>query len=242
MRICLLEDDPDQADILSMWLEDAGHQVVHFAGADDLLRHASRDTYDMYLFDWILGGDKSGFDTLTLMRQRSEDMPPIVFTTVREQEESIVRALNAGADDYLVKPLRQSELVARVNAIGRRAGLLQGEQPSIDYGRFHFDLTQEVVMRDGAPIELRRKEYELALFLFQRAEALVSRQHILECIWGLDESRVYTRTVDTHVSRIRKKMRLGEETGWVLKSVYQQGYRLVNTDRDGGQRSSMPSS
>ncbi len=82
-------------------------------------------------------------------------------------------------------------------------------------------------------VALTHREYELALFLFRRAGTLVSRQHVLEEIWGLDQSKVYTRTVDTHVSRIRKKLNIAEQTGWTLTSVYQHGYRLEAVeDRD----------
>ncbi len=226
MRISLLEDDLDQSEIVTLWLETAGHGVTHFGCTEDFLHGTMRESFDLHILDWMLGQSGSGLDMLKELRRQREDNTPVIFVTVKSQEHFIVTALDAGADDYIVKPLRRSELVARVNALGRRAGLLESTRGQLEFPPYTFDLERREVRVAGVAVALTHREYELALFLFRRAGTLVSRQHVLEEIWGLDQSKVYTRTVDTHVSRIRKKLNIAERTGWTLTSVYQHGYRL----------------
>lgn len=226
MRISLLEDDSDHAEIAIHWLESAGHSVTHFFTAQSFLRQTLRESFDLHILDWVLGEDKSGFGVLTEIRNQREDSAPIIFVTAKDREDAIASALNAGADDYLIKPIRETELVARVNAVARRAGIITPSRGSLSYDPYTFDLERHELRLDGAPVALTQREYQLALFLFQRTGMLVSREHVLEAIWGMDQAKVHTRTVDTHIYRLRKKLGFSKESGWTLTSVYQHGYRL----------------
>ena len=225
MRIAILEDDPDQVDILRLWLEDAEHSVVDFASGADFLKAVRRDSYDMYLLDWMLP-DISGLEVLQKLRSEMQDTTPVLIATVKNEERDIVRALESGADDFLAKPVRRRELVARLDAISRRSMAGRQDHTSFEAPPYLLDLQQKLVSFGDDSVSLTNREFDLALFFFRNAGRVVSRAHILESIWGIDNADVSTRTVDTHISRLRKKMNLNEKNGWKLSSIYQHGYRL----------------
>ncbi len=225
MRIALLEDDPDQAALTSLWLSNADHSVDSHADAASFLRAVRRDSYDLYLLDWMLP-DLSGIEVLEKLRAELDDFTPVVIATAKDEEQSIVRGLEAGADDYLVKPVRQAELVARVAAVLRRTVGLPREQHELDVAPYCLNTKNKTVTLHQDSINLTNREFELALFFFRNAGKMVSRGHLLEAIWGIENRAVSTRTVDTHVSRLRRKLGLGEDNGWVLTAIYQHGYRM----------------
>jgi DNA-binding response OmpR family regulator len=115
-------------------------------------------------------------------------------------------------------------MLARITALGRRSQALVDEN-AVEFGEFSVDVTAHTIMREGVSIELTHKEFELALFLFRNIGRLLSRSHILESVWG-QSAQLNTRTVDTHISRIRNKLDLVPERGWRLSGVYHHGYRL----------------
>jgi DNA-binding response OmpR family regulator len=225
MRIALLEDDIDQADLLKQWLRSAGHSVAHFADADQFLRETHRDSFDLYILDWLLPRS-SGIGALKQLRARDPAGPPVLFVTVRQDESSIVEALRSGADDYMIKPVRKSETLARVDALCRRG--VGNAADIVSAPPFTLDLEQHQLSLRDAVVPLTEREFELALFLFRRAGHIVSREHLLETIWGVGNSTLRTRTVDTHISRLRRKLGLDGSSGWRLSSIYQHGYRLEN--------------
>jgi len=225
MRIALLEDDQDQADLVCAWLKAAGHSCRIYALGKDLVREAKRETFDMFLLDWEVPG-MSGAEVLVWIRANVAEPVPVLFVTARQREEDIVHALTSGADDYMVKPLGKLELLARVDALGRRARV--GERPEetvLDYGRLRIDCQGRQAVLDGEVVAMTQKDYELTLFLLRNVGRLLSRGHILEAVWG-QSAEINTRTVDTHISRIRGKLQLTPENGWRLSAVYQHGYRL----------------
>lgn len=225
MRVAILEDDPDQAELVSRWLCEAGHTVATHAAGKDFLRAVKRQSFDLYLLDWMLP-DVSGIDVLRKLRQEMDDHTAVVMATAKDEERSVVRGLEEGADDYLVKPVSRAELVARVNAILRRAGGGNSGAADLHAEPYIFDLAKKAVTLETRDVSLTTREFELALFLFRNAGKIVSRCHILESIWGIENKSVSTRTVDTHMSRLRKKLELTEHNGWTLSAIYQHGYRL----------------
>lgn len=225
MRVAILEDDADQSALLSLWLSDAEYTVDSCADAASFLRTIRRESFDLYLLDWMLP-DLSGIEVLDKLRREMDDFTPVVIATTKNEESSIVRGLEAGADDYLVKPVRQHELVARLAAVLRRTGVGKQDQDTYEAAPYQLDTARQTVSLNGDRIELTNREFELALFFFRNAGKVVSRSHILEAIWGIENKAVSTRTVDTHVSRLRKKLQLGEENAWVLSAIYQHGYRM----------------
>lgn len=224
MRVALLEDDPDQAALFSEWLKAAGHGCEQFENGKIFVRNIKHDSFDALILDWMVP-EMDGFEVLRWVRENFEWRIPIVFVTARDLEDDIVRALEEGADDYIVKPAKQRELLARLTAVVRRASATDESQSTIEYEPFVIDLGNHLVQRDGERIEVTQKEYELIVFLFRNIGRVLSRAHILESVWGRNPD-INTRTVDTHVSRIRSKLSLAPDTGWKLSSIYQHGYRL----------------
>lgn len=225
MRIGILEDDPDQAELLRLWLMHAEHSVDCYADAASFLRAVKHDSFDLYLLDWILP-DLSGIDVLRKLRSEMADFTPVIIVTAKDEERSIVRGLEAGADDYVVKPVRQAELVARVAALLRRAAGGRPEHEDLDVSPYTVNINNKTVSLRGEAVSLTNREFELALFFFRNAGKMMSRGHMLESIWGIENKSVSTRTVDTHVSRLRKKLKLSEDNGWKLSAIYQHGYRI----------------
>ncbi|MBT8088688.1 MAG: response regulator transcription factor [Gammaproteobacteria bacterium] len=225
----MLEDDPDQAELIRLWLTHAEHSVDCHADAASFLRAVRRDSFDLYVLDWVLP-DLSGIDVLKKLRREMGDYTPAIIVTAKDEEQSIVRGLEAGADDYLVKPVRQAELVARVSAVLRRSVGNKPEEQDLDAEPYSLSFTNKTVSLNGEKLNLTNREFELALFFFRNIGKMMSRNHLLEAIWGIENKSVSTRTVDTHVSRLRKKLNLGKENGWILSAIYQHGYRIERVD------------
>ncbi len=228
LRVAILEDDVDQAELTRRWLTNAEYSVDCYADAGSFLRAVRRESFDLYLLDWVLP-DLSGIEVLRKLRAEMADFTPAVIATAKNEEQSIVRGLEAGADDYLVKPIRQAELVARLAAINRRAGIVPGGN-QLEVAPYAFNTSGKSIQLRGEALNLTNREFELAYFLFRNPGKMLSRSHILETIWGIDNKSVSTRTVDTHMSRLRKKLNLCDENGWKLSAIYQHGYRLEKTD------------
>lgn len=231
MRVAILEDDPDQAELTKLWLMNAEHTVECYGDAASFLRAVRHDSFDLYVLDWMLP-DLSGIEVLKKLRKSMDDYTSVVIVTAKDEEQSIVRGLEAGADDYLVKPVRRAELVARVAAIRRRAMGHKPEEEALDVSPYSLNVKYKTLSLDGKKIGLTNREFELALFFFRNVGKMVSRDHMLESIWGIENKSVSTRTVDTHVSRLRKKLKLKEENGWVLSAIYQHGYRLEKIETE----------
>lgn len=225
MRIVILEDDRDQADLLVAWLEEAGHQCTVYGDGTAFIRAYNQDSYDIVLLDWMVPS-LTGLEVLKHMRAHLDKVVPVVFITQRDAEEDIVQALEAGADDYMTKPVRHRETMARVNSIARRMGF--GDENTSDtyeFPPYKVDTKLRHITVDGEPVEMTQKEYELTLFLFKNLGRVISRGHLLEMVWGTS-SQLNTRTVDTHISRLRTKLKIESQSNWQLTSVYRHGYRL----------------
>lgn len=222
--IGFLEDDLDQADLILHWLETAGYRTQLFQTAAEFRRRQGSEAIDLLLLDWMLP-DASGLDVVEWIRSSANSRLPVIFLTARSSEADMVRGLNAGGDDYVVKPAKQQELIARVAAVLRRIGVQGADSGQYDLAPYSVDTRRRRISYDGKEVELTPREFELATFLFRRHDRIVSRDALLENIWNMNAS-VSTRTVDTHVSRLRKKLDLNGEYGWRLAAIYQHGYRL----------------
>lgn len=227
MRIAFLEDDVEQAERITALLSDANHHVHVFGSGRTLLNRLRSETYELILLDWEVP-DVSGYEALVTIRSRLNLRTPVLFLTHRDSETDVVQALQAGAEDFLIKPARELELLARVEALSRRGREPVEPTESIEVAPFRIDLQQRHIERDGKVFELTPREFAVALLLFRNVGQVLSRGHIMESIWGHGDTTT-TRTVDMHVSRVRQVLGLSAAIGLRLTAIYGYGYRLERT-------------
>lgn len=224
LRIAYLEDDLLVAQEVMGWLKEAGYAVQHFSDGQDFARFVERGGADACLLDWMLPG-MSGPDVLCRLRlQLGANVPPVIFLTGRNLETDVVLALESGADDYLVKPLSRPVLLARLQAVLRRSGSAL-PAARLRLGEIEADCARRQIFVQGQRVDLTDRETDLALYFLQNVNRLLTRDFLIQTIWGL-RPEVETRTIDVHVSALRRKLRLQPESGWRLVSVYGRGYRL----------------
>jgi DNA-binding response OmpR family regulator len=226
MHIGIAEDDVDQLGLIELWLAEGGHTSKGFATAADFRDGLGKERFDVLLVDWMLP-DGTGQDLLSWVRQSLGWELPVIVVTARDDEATVCAALASGADDYVVKPPKPRELLARIAAVARRVHA--GRLPVLRMGAYEVDVQKHQLSIDGKPVTLTQKEFDLAVYFFQSPGKLLSRDHLLNRIWGIS-AEVDTRTVDTHVSRLRKKLSLDGGRGWKLTPVYGYGYRFDQVD------------
>jgi DNA-binding response OmpR family regulator len=228
MHIGILEDDQDQRDYLMLCLQTQGHELAGFERASQLLRALREQNFDMLIIDWQLP-DACGMELTRTLRREHGWQGLILFITASQGEEDVVHALEHGADDFLSKPINPKELTARVAALGRRLAnstasnaLNEGEDIPEHY---RIEQEEHTIWCAGVQVNLTQREYQLAVLLLRHIGELFSRAYLLEMIWGINGD-ISTRTVDTHISRLRRKLGFDGSHGLKLRSVYQHGYRL----------------
>ena len=224
MRIAVIDDDRAQTDLVSQTLAASGHSCISFQSDKEILLQLKRENFDMLIIDWQVP-DLSGAEVLRWVREKLPAALPVLFMTSRSSGDDIVAGLAAGADDYMIKPIRRGELVARVQALLRRAYPSQAVVEQIRFSQYVFEPRTGRLTVDGQSAELTQKEFDLALLLFRNLGRPLSRAYILEAVW-LRDIEIPSRTMDTHISRVRTKLKLRPENGFRLAPVYSYGYRL----------------
>lgn len=227
MKIALLEDEIEQANNLKALLTEKGHDCECFHTGKSFLYSVLHNSYDLLILDWQLP-DMEGTEVVSQIRSELSWRVPVLFLTQRDSESDIITALDAGADDYLVKPARPGELAARIIALGRRSGGEAEANEELEVGPYSVNLSRRTIVYKGSEVTLTDKDFDLAVFMFQNIGRLLSRDFLLERVWGIS-SDINTRTVDTHVSRLRRKLEIKPENGFRIKTIYQHGYRLERT-------------
>lgn len=233
MRIAVLDADGEQLALITGILRTLGHDCHAFTRGSALQHELRQESFDLLVLDWQLP-DTTGPEFARWARTTLKERVPMLLMTQRYQEEDIVEGLAAGADDIIVSPIRVGELTARVRALMRRA---YAQQPTDDqtWGRYHFLPAHQRVEVDGAPVFLTQKQYNLALLLFRNMGRVLSRRYLLESIWGINNAmgpEQVSRSLDTHVSRVRAALGLRPESGYRLAAVYGQGYRFEAVEVD----------
>lgn len=224
-RLLLVEDDQDLAMGLTDALEAEGYVVEHAVDGHSGLAEGQRGGYGLVILDAMLP-DMSGFSVLEGLRKRSN--VPVLMLTARSQEVDKVRGLRMGADDYVTKPFGLMELLARVQALLRRAGAGQAGPGRLDIGDVNVDFRARQASRRGRALALTPRELEILALLAARRGEAVSRAELVASIWGTaDDVEVSTRTVDQHVASLRRKLGDNAETPRWLETVYGHGYRLA---------------
>jgi len=221
MRILLIEDDQRTAEYIVRGFTESGHHCETLANGQDGLYQATREAYDVLVVDRML----PGLDGLSLVRalRAANVMTPVLFLTSVGGVDDRVEGLDAGGDDYLVKPFAFSELLARVNALGRRPPA-QSEVTRLRVHDVELDLLRRRATRGGQVIDLQPKEFELLEFLMRNEGRVVTRTMLLERVWGFNFDPK-TSVVETHISRLRAKIDKPFDTP-LLHTVRNTGYSL----------------
>ena len=226
MRVAILEDDPSQGELVSLWLQRAGHDTRVFTRGEELLESLMSEPFDALLLDWNLP-DMSGLEVLQRVRQ-TKPLLSAIFCTARAAEDDAVKALQAGADAYLRKPLRCMELLERVQSVLRRGRRAQQFDQLVGVEPFSVDLEKRTIVLDNEVLDLTTKDFDVAVLFLRNIGRMLRRDQLRQSVWGPEA--VSSRTLDTHVSRIRKKLKLSCEHGWHLAAVYGHGYILERVE------------
>jgi two-component system alkaline phosphatase synthesis response regulator PhoP len=229
-KILVIEDEPTLARLLSYNLSQEGYDTKVVDHGGDGLQEALQQSYDLLILDIMLPG-LNGFEVLTKLRQKG-NKTPVIILTARNAEEEVVQGLKHGADDYITKPFGVAELLARVSAVLRRTqsdDLLLDKQKGTDKvivaGDLHIYPEKYEVSLNGDSIPLRPKEFEVLLYLVQRPGVVVTRDDLMNIVWGFDYIGGQ-RTVDVHVSSLRKKLEMNQQSVQI-DSIRGVGYKLV---------------
>ncbi|MGF6770311.1 DNA-binding response OmpR family regulator [Paraburkholderia sp. GAS199] len=225
MRIAILQRDPVLRQSIEKLLMGAGHTCLAYDDGLSMSKALARSTVDLLVLDWQ-GSRLSGAEVLKSVRSVGGDRTPVIFVSADTSEESAMRALVNGADDYVTLPLRLGEFRERVSALLRRAYPDRFNGASFDVGPYHFDTRRQLVMLRGQPVQLSGTQYRLASLFFSNIGRVMSRDHIFAMVWGR-EFREFTRTIDSHVSRLRLLLEIEPENDFRLQPVYKSGYRLL---------------
>lgn len=228
-RVLLIEDDDAIRTSLVRSLTAAGHVLTAVAAGADGIAVVARDKPDVVLLDLGLP-DLDGRDVLAMLRAVSE--VPVIVATARDDDDSMVRLLDAGADDYVIKPFSSAQIDARIRAVLRRGGNGSGEDETIRLGDLVVDPRSREVTVGGGSVELTRKEFDLLLALARRPGAVVSKRELLAEVWGMPWGGG-DRTVDVHLSWLRRKLGETAAAPRYLHSVRGVGVKLALPDQGG---------
>ena len=203
LSILLVEDEKNICDFISTSLSAQDYRISTAHTGKEALPIITSQCPDLILLDLGL----PDMDGMEIIRQvRTWSSVPIIVLSARTQEQEKVRALDLGADDYLTKPFNILELKARIKALLRRSGALDAKKNRITAGELTVDTQERNVYKNGHPVELTAREFDLVELLMRNPNRVYSRENLLDLIWGYDEYRSDIRTVDVHIRRIREKL------------------------------------
>jgi len=218
MRILIIEDEEALREVLEYSLRRSGFTVDSLGNANDALIALEDCPPDLVLLDLMLPG-LQGLQFLEIMRRRDQ-ATPVIIISARNAEADMIRALEAGADDYVSKPFSLKLIEAKIRAVMRRGEGGEGRAQALEGGGITIDLNTHKALNGDAPLQLTQKEFELLSLFLKKPERIFTRNQLLNLVWGYDSDLV-TRTVDAHVAVLRKK--LGDK-GRFIKTLPKVGY------------------
>jgi two-component system, OmpR family, alkaline phosphatase synthesis response regulator PhoP len=220
-KILIVDDEPDIVEFLRYNLKKEGYEVVSAHDGAQALTVAAKELPDLILLD-IMMPEIDGIETCRQLRANAVFAnTPIAFLTARDEDYSQIMALDVGGDDYITKPIKPRVLLSRMGALLRRSKRVQDEpQDILTFNELVIDKQKVMVYREGTPIELTRREFEILWFLVQKPGRVFTREEIFDSIWG-DDVIVGTRTIDVHIRKLRE--RVGEHYIKTMKGI---GYKF----------------
>jgi two-component system response regulator RegX3 len=224
-KILIVEDEDAIRDGLCDVFIYNGYEVHAVANGKEGLKEALTGRYHLVILDVML----PGMDGLAICNEvrKVDRAQPIILLTAKGDEEDIIQGLKLGADDYIPKPFSVRELVARAEAVLRRSPKLNFEREMIHWGPFEIDPANLEAKVGGKEIELTRRELDLIRYLIKHAERPVSRHELLKEVWGYGNTQMETRTVDIHITKLRRKIEPDPQEPTYLVTVRGEGYRMM---------------
>jgi DNA-binding response OmpR family regulator len=223
-RILLVEDEPQMQRGLRDNLEFEGHEVTAMGDGNSGYQVLLHETFDLVILDVMLP-QMSGFDVVRKVREKGI-RTPIIMLTAKGEEIDKVLGLELGADDYVTKPFSLRELIARVNALLRRAVPAGAGDMMMMLGDIKVNFASYVGSKDGKEFSMTPKEFEILKYLWQHRNETVSRDDLLTKVWGYDES-VSTRTIDNFILKIRQKIEDDPAHPQIIFTIHGTGYKLI---------------
>jgi DNA-binding response OmpR family regulator len=223
-RILVIEDEAGLRRTLSDFLVSQQYIVQTAGDGIEGQKMAASERFDLIILDVMLPS-RSGFDVCRNLRNEGITTP-ILMLTARSELNNKVRGLNAGSDDYLTKPFEAPELKARIEALLRRAARASQSIESYDFAGIHVDFVRSRITRNGKVTSLSERESRLLQYLIQHRGVIITREEILERVWGYGEAP-YTRTVDVHIVALRQKIESDPRKPEFIITVYGEGYRFT---------------
>jgi DNA-binding response OmpR family regulator len=228
MQVAIADDDVEVRRFIADTLTVGGYVCTEFSNGRDVIKEVARTTFDLVFLDWNMPL-LSGIEVTAWLRANVKPVPAIIVLTSRNDKDDIVRALEAGADDFISKPEAANVILARAAAALRRARPSRPDGRYVQRGLYTFDKLAMAVTVGEQDVALTAKEFALADLLFENLQRPLSRQYILQRIWN-NAADLSTRTLDMHISRLRGKLDLRPGNGYVIVSVFGYGYRLDSFD------------
>ena len=226
-RLLLVEDERSLVRTLTDLLTSEGYQVESVGDGLEAIEIAAQGNFNLIVLDVMLP-NKDGFEVCRALRRRGLHTP-IIMLTARGQVADKVFGLKLGADDYLAKPFEPSELLARLEALLRRVSApREPQEETCRFGSVEVDFRRTAVLRNGQPVEMSAREFELLTYFIQRRGTTVSREELLKRVWGYEESTL-TRTVDAHVWMLRQKLEEDPQNPRHFVTVRGLGYKFAET-------------
>lgn len=228
LHIAILEPDRRQAEAMMLWLGEEGYSYTCCDDSDEFIACLEKVDVDFLVLDCQFAGENC-FDLMLTVTGMGERRVPVLVVSSPDSDCDLLEVLDHGADDFMIKPLQRDELLARIHLMTRRFAreypvVEQETETLLVSGPFVIDFSQRQVTRNGEEVLLTEKDFNLAAYMFKHLDQLLSRDRLLEDVWGVNQA-VNTRTVDMHISRLRKALDLNG-TGYEIKTVHHQGYRL----------------
>ncbi|MFC7287546.1 response regulator transcription factor [Herminiimonas glaciei] len=232
MKIATLELDQHESNILQRMVVDAGHECTAFFTGLSLIDALHYKKFDLLILEWLLP-DMAGSELIRLIRSSASKNMMVMFLTHRSSDAEVVQGIRAGANDYVTKPVSAAELAVRIHTLSKitppsvyESNKAIKRMPDLlGVGFYCFDLIQRVATIRGCAVALQTKEFDIAVLLFTHAGQVISREQIMNEVWGR-ASVTSARTLDTHMSRVRSKLQLNPDNNIRLVTIYTIGYRL----------------
>jgi two-component system response regulator ResD len=223
--VLVVDDEPTIGEVVSNYLERAGYETRVAADGPAALAAVAERSPDLIVLDLMLPGI-DGLEVMRRVRERRDRTSAIILLTAKGEENDRVIGLSLGADDYVVKPFSPAELVARVDAVLRRVDTLPAAEPALRFGELEIDAGARRALKDGEPLQLTAREFDLLAFLAQHPARAFTREQLMDHVWRY-AFYTDTSTVTVHIRRLRSKLERDPESPRWIETVWGVGYRFA---------------